>query len=338
MFDLTKNLHSLQFEAGLKEEEKNLIHLRSRSAALTESSCAHALSYCQLAQRLRTNMSKLSGLSANARAVRELSVGIIGGGHLGQQLARVIEESSGINARNIKVSSRRPEALAQLSAMGIECFYDNQRLASWADVLFLCCLPSHLLQVCADIKTHLSHHCIVYSLIATAPVHRLAQLLGHTSILRPAYQFVSCETGWPRPHLPEHSVATALESVQQTTATCPLTMSSGVCIGVAWLPAVLYSLLNMCCSVLPPEGALDLLNQLLRLQPDSALSAHHLISQSSVSTPLRHLPWISLVDVQSKDTPLSRHLMKSPVLMECLLALYLPTLTPGGSKDQEISS
>ncbi|XP_031436256.1 NADP-dependent oxidoreductase domain-containing protein 1-like [Clupea harengus] len=287
MFDLTANLHCLQFEAGLTEEEKKIIYLRSRSAALTECSCAHALFYCKLAHCFRTNILMLNDFSSDAGAPHQLTVGIIGGGHLGKQLARLIVESSGIKPPNIKVSSRRPETLEDLSVVGIECFYDNQRLASWADVLFLCCLPSHLLQVCADIRAHLSHCCVVYSFISTVPVKRLAQLLGHTSILRPAYEFVSSDAGWACP--PEHSMMAALKNVELIAASCPLSMSRGVCIGAEWLPAVLYSLLNMCCSVLPLEGALELLNQLLRLQSDSALSVHHLISHSCASSqsPLR---------------------------------------------------
>ncbi|XP_042565727.1 NADP-dependent oxidoreductase domain-containing protein 1-like [Clupea harengus] len=130
----------------------------------------------------------------------------------------------------------------------------------------------------------------------------------------------------------------ALKNVELIAASCPLSMSRGVRIGDEWLPAVLYSLLNMCCSVLPLEGALELLNQLLRLQSDSALSVHHLISHSCASSqsPLRPLLWISLADVQSRDTPLSWHLSRSPALRERLSTLYFTTLTPGGSKDQDI--
>lgn len=55
---------------------------------------------------------------------------------------------------------------------GVECFFDNRRLAVWADVLFLCCLPSHLPRVCSDLKSHLSRCCLVYSFPSAVPVTR----------------------------------------------------------------------------------------------------------------------------------------------------------------------
>lgn len=55
---------------------------------------------------------------------------------------------------------------------GVECFFDNRRLAVWADVLFLCCLPSHLPRVCSDLKSHLSKCCLVYSFPSAVPVTR----------------------------------------------------------------------------------------------------------------------------------------------------------------------
>lgn len=60
----------------------------------------------------------------------------------------------------------------ELTLMGIECFYDNQRLATWADLLFLCCLPRHLPQVCSDIRAHLPRHCVIYSLVSAVTVKR----------------------------------------------------------------------------------------------------------------------------------------------------------------------
>ncbi|XP_062378199.1 NADP-dependent oxidoreductase domain-containing protein 1 [Sardina pilchardus] len=282
-----------------------------------------------------THLLKLTDCSAGAGALGELTVGVIGGGHLGKRLARALQEGSGITPANIRVSSRRPETLQELSLMEIECFYDNQRLASWADVLFLCCLPCHLSQVCDDIRAHLPRHCVVYSFVSNAPVKRLSQLLGHTSILRPAYQLVPGDAEWQGPP----SVMAALKDVEAIAASCPLSMSCGVRLGTGWLPAVLYSLLNMCSSVLPPEGALQLLNQVLGHQSDSDLSIQPFISQSCASTlsPPRPLPWISLIDVQSRDTPLSWHLSSSSGLRKHLLSVYLTTLTPEGDKEQEIS-
>lgn len=53
MLDLTDNLNSLGFEAGLSEDEKELLYLRSRSAGLTVSGCAHAVFVYELFRLLR---------------------------------------------------------------------------------------------------------------------------------------------------------------------------------------------------------------------------------------------------------------------------------------------
>lgn len=53
MLDLTENLKSLGFEAGLTDDEKESLYLRSRSAGLTVSGCAHAVFVCKLVRFLR---------------------------------------------------------------------------------------------------------------------------------------------------------------------------------------------------------------------------------------------------------------------------------------------
>ncbi len=53
MLDLTVNLTSLGFEAGLSEDEKELVFLRSRSAGLTVGGCAHAVFAYKLLSLLR---------------------------------------------------------------------------------------------------------------------------------------------------------------------------------------------------------------------------------------------------------------------------------------------
>lgn len=60
----------------------------------------------------------------------------------------------------------------EFTRTGVECFFDNRRLAAWADILFLCCLPSHLPKVCADLHSHLSKCCLVYSFTSAVPVTR----------------------------------------------------------------------------------------------------------------------------------------------------------------------
>lgn len=136
---------------------------------------------------------------------------------------------------------------------GVECFFDNRRLAAWADILFLCCLPSHIPEVCADLHSRLSTCCLVYSFTSAVPVtrsrlthsslwfvgfqslrncisipyYRLARLLGHDFVLKPQYDFVACDTAgvW----LSCTHLTTALNDPLLIKSSCPLTMS-----GVSW--------------------------------------------------------------------------------------------------------
>uniref|UniRef100_A0A8D0GY65 Pyrroline-5-carboxylate reductase catalytic N-terminal domain-containing protein n=1 Tax=Sphenodon punctatus TaxID=8508 RepID=A0A8D0GY65_SPHPU len=80
---------------------------------------------------------------------------------------------------------------AEFQQLGIKCFYDNSQLVAWADVVFLCCLPSHLPHICSGIHAALQEPCIVYSLVAAVPLPRLKQLLCYSTILRPQYQFIN---------------------------------------------------------------------------------------------------------------------------------------------------
>ncbi|XP_027130911.1 NADP-dependent oxidoreductase domain-containing protein 1 isoform X4 [Larimichthys crocea] len=208
---------------------------------------------------------------------------------------------------------------------GVECFFDNPRLARWADVLFLCCLPSHLPKVCAEIRSHLSKRCLVYSFASAVPVTRLAQLLGHDFILKPQYDFVACDTAdvW----LSCTHMTAALTDPLLIEASCPLTMSRGISLGLNWVCAVLYSLLNICtCAGLGSSDALSLINGLFKEKyPHTVeLNAQSFISSSYTSSLLTEepFPWISLTVVQTKETPLLRFLSSNKYLQQCISAAY----------------
>lgn len=60
----------------------------------------------------------------------------------------------------------------EFKKLGIQCFYCNSSLVEWANVIFLCCLPSQLSNICAEIQTSLGKACIVYSFVAAVPLPR----------------------------------------------------------------------------------------------------------------------------------------------------------------------
>ncbi|XP_036448517.1 NADP-dependent oxidoreductase domain-containing protein 1 [Colossoma macropomum] len=333
--DLTINLNSLGFEAGLSEGEKELTFLRSRSAGLTVSGCGHAVFLCGLATTVREKLRYLT----NKSRLPGLNLGIIGGGHVGKQLTKVLLTLPGFKSSNINISTRRPDTLKEFSNSGVKCYFDNRSLAAWADILFLCVLPSHLPRVCAEIHSQLPAHCLVYSFTTALPLQRLARLLGHSFVLKPRYDFVACDSAlmWLR----HNQMMTALKDEEVLTASCPLSMSGGLSLDQRWVSAVLYSLLNMCTAErLGFSQAVHLLNELFQTKPSSGTFTCQSFVNSSCAATLTNseepFPWINLIDAQTKQTPLSSCLTASKVLQDCISAVYHKTFSGMSSAKNEM--
>ncbi|CAJ1073617.1 NADP-dependent oxidoreductase domain-containing protein 1 [Xyrichtys novacula] len=326
MWDVTTGLYSLSFEAGLTEEERRYISLRSRAARLTFCGCAHAVFLCKLVRSLKDAINTHTATRGSAASEQggDLCIGIVGMGNLGNQLLRFLLEKSDIKSNiNIKICSRRPESTVKYTQAGVECFTSNSRLAAWADILFLCCLPSHLPKVCADISSHLSKQCLVYSFSSAVPATRLAQLLGHDFIIKPQYEFSTSDDVdvW----LSCTHLKIALNDPVLKERSCPLRMSSGISLN--WVCAVLYSLLNICSSAnLGSSQTLCLINSVLQetdthkveLKPQTVFCA----SCASSLLPEEPFPWISLTDAQTTDTPLQRFLSSSKPMQQCISETY----------------
>ncbi|XP_019940464.2 NADP-dependent oxidoreductase domain-containing protein 1 isoform X2 [Paralichthys olivaceus] len=318
MVDVTAGLNSLTFDPGSTEEEKTVTHLRARAAGLTFSGGHGA---------------QQASAVTPAAGDGDLCVGIVGAGHLGKQLLLSLLEMKDIKPSHIKVSTRSPESAVEFVPTGVECFFDSRELAAWADVLFLCCLPSHLPRVCGHLRSHLSKHCLVYSFISAVPVTRLAELLGHDFILKPQYDFVGGDAAdvW----LSCSSLSTALKDPSLIEASCPLTTSGGISLGVNWVCAVLCSLLNLCTSAgLRSSDALSRINRLFEgTWTDTVQLTTSSFMGSSYASSLHEdepFPWISLTEAQTKKTPLLRFLLSNKQMQQCISASYKSLLlTPG---------
>ncbi|XP_050989275.1 NADP-dependent oxidoreductase domain-containing protein 1 [Labeo rohita] len=318
MLDLTLNLTSLGFEAGLGEGERELVYLRSRSAGLTVSGCAHAVFAYELFRILRKKVNAENGCTAKAH----LSVGVLGGGHMGKQLAMALLHSSSLKPGHINISTKRPETLGEYSNMGVECYFDNIRLAKWADMLFICVLPSQLPQVCAEIRCHLPSRCLVYGFTSAVTLNRLAVLLDHSFLIKPQYEFVACNNVtaiW----LLHNQVTAALKDKEVISASVPPSMNGGLFLDQRWVSAVLYSLLNLCTAEkLSSRKTLQLLNGLFETKTLTYHSFVNLPSASDLNNPDDLFPWISLVDVQTKSTPLTDLLSRDKGLQDCISVMY----------------
>lgn len=119
--DMLEDLESLQFESGVSEEDRSWLYLQGRSRGLTIEACAHAVFLCKLVHTLRETLNgnqSIGGITPASLNVaadehEELKVGIIGGGHLGKQLARALLQLVPLPAESLRISTRRPEALGE---------------------------------------------------------------------------------------------------------------------------------------------------------------------------------------------------------------------------------
>ncbi|XP_040189126.1 NADP-dependent oxidoreductase domain-containing protein 1 [Rana temporaria] len=329
--EIIAGLGSLQFEAGVSVQHQSLVKLKTRRRDLTEHACAHSVFFCQVLLQTRQALQMSRGFH----------VGVIGGGYLGKQLVRCLLDLTDLHADDISVSTRRPETLRDLQGRGVKCFYDNVKLVRGAHIVFLCCLPSQLPAVCAEIRGHLPEWCVVYSLVSAVPLPRVTGLLGHSGVIRPEYQ---CDPKDDGPQCHHHgSLTKALKDGSLVRATIPgelwdgecdncVLHPGGVCIVSHFMEPVLYAVLNLCTSHdLSHDQAVSILNGLIQQRVTSGESpvgagftSANFVSKAflaSLSADSR-FPRFDLSSVQMKETPLSQHLAGSAHLRTQLSSLY----------------
>nr|XP_040131939.1 NADP-dependent oxidoreductase domain-containing protein 1 isoform X2 [Ictidomys tridecemlineatus] len=307
--DMLENLESLQFASEIPEEDRFWLYLQGRSRGLMIEACAHATFFCKVFYNLRELLQKNQNSSSPSTKSgdvdmddnRNLKVGIIGGGRLGKQLARTLLQLVPIPAASLRISTRRPEVLAEFQKLGVQCFYHNSDLVGWANVIFLCCLPSQLPHICIEIQTSLEKACIVFSFVAAIPIPRLKLLLNHTNILRPQYHCVEdFEKIWGA----NKEITAALQDPVILRATCP------------YSPDDCMKHEESC-----PEFQLP-----------------HVISKSYVKNLLhrRPFPWFDLTAVQLRETPFSQYHSTNTVLQDHLTYLYYDSFGIAPKKEEEL--
>ncbi|XP_045677913.1 NADP-dependent oxidoreductase domain-containing protein 1 [Phyllostomus hastatus] len=338
--DILEDLESLQFERGIEEENRSWLYLQHRCHGLMIKGCAHATFFCKLLHNLskllqEKKTSRCSSTESLANAPEdddELKVGIIGGGHLGKQLARVLLQLVPIPAERLRISTRRPEALDEFQKLEVQCFYDNSHLVGWANLVFLCCLPSQLPSICTEIQNSFRKACIVYSFVSAVPIPRLKNLLNHTNILRPQYQ---CVEGFAHIVGANKEIIAALQDPVILQATCPSDPAGGVILNIKWLDGVFYAALNVCTAKAAHLWqALQLVNELFPAScfkkcrkdgpPCPKLQLGHFLNETYIEnlSPKSCLPWFDLTIVQLRDTPFSDNLLTHPALQDHVTHLY----------------
>ncbi|XP_072284518.1 NADP-dependent oxidoreductase domain-containing protein 1 isoform X1 [Pyxicephalus adspersus] len=329
--EITAGLRSLQFESGVAVQHQDLVKLRRRGGNLAAHACAHSVFFCQLLLQTRKALQAIPHITWQG-----FHVGVIGAGHLGKQLVHCLLDLTDLRADDISVSTRRPETLRELRDRGVRCFYDNVKLVRGAHMVFLCCLPSQLPAVCAEIRGQLSEGCVVYSLVSAVPLSRLMGLLSHSNVIRPEYK---CDPRDDQPMCHQHnSLTERLKDGPLVRATIPgeLQDAGGVCMVSRFLEPAVYAVLNMCTSHdLSHDQAVSVLNRLIQkgIESEDSPQAAGFTKSNFVSrefaasfTANSLFPRFDLSRVQMKETPLSQHLAGSTQLRTQLANLYCTLL------------
>ncbi|KAM6463467.1 NADP-dependent oxidoreductase domain-containing protein 1 [Liasis olivaceus] len=343
MADIMANLKTFQPEYGIGANDP-LLHLRSRAKGLMVNACAHALFFCKLLSATRQKEEDCEGAPAGSQAFKDnqrLKIGIIGGGHLGKQLARTLLHLGAVSGKNLQISTRRPETLLEFQKLGVECVYNNKQLVGWADVVFLCCLPCHLPHICSDVQDSLKNSCILYSLVTAIPLTRLKQLISSCSILRPQYKFSDNSSF----HMWEanRTVVEALKDTAVIQTTCPCSSKREIVVNMKWLAAVFYAALNSYSQQhFSYTRALGLLNQVCfpegnATTPSPLLVCENFINQAFASSLAADdsFPWFDITTVQLKDSPFSQLLETNKSLQEIIASSYCNMVTVLPTKTED---
>ena len=91
-----------------------------------------------------------------------MKIGIIGYGSMGKMLLWKFAEAGNIEKQDLLVSNRTKEKLEEAKAAAT--ISDSRRLASEADIIFVCVRPSDLKQVLEEIREDIRHDALLVSL------------------------------------------------------------------------------------------------------------------------------------------------------------------------------
>ncbi len=96
--------------------------------------------------------------------MKNKKITIIGGGNLGQAIAKGIINSNIIEANNLTVTRRRVKLLQNLKELGINTISDNKEAVSDANIIFIGVKPYQINEILEEIDDHIQPNTIIISL------------------------------------------------------------------------------------------------------------------------------------------------------------------------------
>jgi pyrroline-5-carboxylate reductase len=112
-------------------------------------------------------------------------IAILGGGNLGQALARGWIAAGVAEPRNLRVVRRRPERLVELAALGIQTGADNRAAAKASDLLVIAVQPQQVESLLEQIAPAIDRkrHTVI-SVVSGVSLSVLRQRLGDVRVVR----------------------------------------------------------------------------------------------------------------------------------------------------------
>ena len=108
--------------------------------------------------------------------IKQINIGIIGGGNLGRSVAEGFLKA-GIRASRIVVSRRRVHLLDDLHAKGVRIEKDNSKAVIGQDVIILAVKPYQAVDLLNELNPHLKPGQILLSLMTGLSIAELAALV-----------------------------------------------------------------------------------------------------------------------------------------------------------------
>ncbi|XP_067681769.1 NADP-dependent oxidoreductase domain-containing protein 1-like [Haliotis asinina] len=333
--DITRNLHKLQFESALSEEERKLLVLRARSHAIAVSLCAQATYFVdilnegrQLKNQLKSPQKRTTRILQDFHNQDPLLVGIIGCGHVGSQIAHCLLTYGRMNPSDLHISTRRPETLEYLASRGTECYNNNVKLVSSVHLVFVCVLPSQLSDVAEEVKEYLTSSSIIYCTASSVSPRKLKQLFGTDNIVKPQCDIKAenCEKPWDY----SVNINTALGIKETVETTSPFAFSKTDCIvstPVYVGGVMVYAFLNMCSSLgMGRQDSLDALHMVMfgetdKEPIDDRLRVEHFIKKSEEDGD-KVFPRFDLVKISENTTVALKKIVESEELKHAFASRY----------------
>lgn len=106
-------------------------------------------------------------------------IAVIGGGRMGETLARALVASEAVTVEQVKVSGPRGARLEEaVSGTGIATTLDNREAVQGADLILLCVKPQTLPEVLEELAPVLSEEQVLVSIAAGVPIRFLEERLA----------------------------------------------------------------------------------------------------------------------------------------------------------------